>query len=135
MTASACPASNHEFKLHDWRWLAWPLSNVSAKGCWCRLCGLTRGKPDGQCATTGCLEYADAVDRKHCETCARRREINAARSTLAQKVLETVENMETEVGRLGCRKGSELNGWYRGQQNALAALRELFQREGIEVKL
>lgn len=126
MAETECHASDHEFKLHDWRWLAWPLSNTSAKGRWCRLCGLTQGKPDGQCAVTGCLEYADAVDREHCESCARKREIDDTRSRLAQKVLALVR----EHAPIFHDDESE-------RQQVIdeleAALRELFQREGVEV--
>lgn len=97
-----CLVSTHEFKLHDWRWLAWPLSNPSARGRWCRLCGLTQGQPDGQCQTQNCLEYA-AGGNGFCEFCQQRQTLNDAATRMRDRCLGKVKGLWTT------NRGNEYN--------------------------
>lgn len=124
MAETDCAASTDKFKLHDWRWLGWPLGNPSSSGRWCRLCGLVQGEPDGQCRTESCLEYT-AGGNDYCEACRQNRTITAARSDLARKVLEVVDLQRvTDVAHC-CDKTIT--------DTVLPALRELFAKEGIDV--
>ena len=84
-----CSVSTHEFKLHDWRWLGWPLSNTSARGRWCRLCGMAQGEPQGQCQTANCLEYA-AGGNDVCESCQQRRAINDAATRMREACVSVI---------------------------------------------
>lgn len=61
--------------------------------------------------------------------------ITDARSTLAQKVIETVEGQreQSKAGRTDWINETERESSNQGVDYALSALRELFQREGIEV--
>lgn len=61
---------------------------------------------------------------------ARERELAAARSTLAQKVLETVEAQTIDPNF----SGHWVSGFADAKSEIRDALRELFQREGIEVR-
>ncbi|HEU4509049.1 MAG TPA: hypothetical protein VFR78_12460 [Pyrinomonadaceae bacterium] len=64
-------------------------------------------------------------------------EIAAARSTLAQKVLECVEGKreQPKTGRTDWINETERESFNQGIAECVAALHELFQREEIEVKL